>query len=301
MLLLQLQDGPMPLMLDDTADVLTMLLRRQVEHRPACDYLITTQRGGGIDATMRRRIAAWMVDVATEFRFTVDETVDLALNYLDRYLSQVTTTKHELQLVGLAALLVASKFLETDALLMAEAAEMAKVAGFTPARIQAAELALLRALDWNLHVVLPVHFVDLFVADLHIPTLHNTTRALLAANRLSYTLLAFPPSHVATAVVALACHLTGHPASAFATYLVDKALPAADHTCQRHLLHGYDTAAGRSASSPPPIKRDRSPSPVGVDDDLFESITFDMTPPPTTHAVVPQVKRAKPNVAAVAE
>jgi cyclin-A len=60
---------------------------------------------------MRTILLDWLVEVAQEFKLQSD-TLFLAVNYYDRYLSRVSVVPDQLQLVGVACLWVASKYEE---------------------------------------------------------------------------------------------------------------------------------------------------------------------------------------------
>lgn len=60
---------------------------------------------------MRSILVDWLVEVAEEYKLTSD-TLYLAINLLDRYLSEKFVTRGTLQLVGIVCLLIASKFEE---------------------------------------------------------------------------------------------------------------------------------------------------------------------------------------------
>ena len=51
---------------------------------------------------MRAILIDWLVEVAEEYRL-VPETLHLAVNYIDRFLSYVPVARSKLQLVGVAA------------------------------------------------------------------------------------------------------------------------------------------------------------------------------------------------------
>ena len=53
----------------------------------------------------------WLMELAEDYSY-VAETIFLAVNYVDRFMSKKNVLKTQLQIVGLAALLVASKFEE---------------------------------------------------------------------------------------------------------------------------------------------------------------------------------------------
>eukprot|EP00826_Nyctotherus_ovalis_P037030 TRINITY_DN334_c0_g1_i14.p1 TRINITY_DN334_c0_g1~~TRINITY_DN334_c0_g1_i14.p1 ORF type:complete len:369 (+),score=76.82 TRINITY_DN334_c0_g1_i14:94-1200(+) len=64
-----------------------------------------------ITTTMRAILIDWLVDVNVRFKFR-PETLFLTVNVLDRYLQREQVTKSRLQLVGVAAVLIASKYEE---------------------------------------------------------------------------------------------------------------------------------------------------------------------------------------------
>ncbi|XP_029957223.1 cyclin-A1 [Salarias fasciatus] len=72
------------------------------------------QRHPEITSDMRVILVDWLVEVAQEYRLH-SETLHLAVNYLDRFLSCTAFMKRgKLQLVGTAALLIAAKYEEID-------------------------------------------------------------------------------------------------------------------------------------------------------------------------------------------
>ena len=64
-----------------------------------------------INATMRGILIDWLVEVAEEYRLEA-ETLFLAVNYIDRFLSYVPVNRSKLQLVGVTCMLIASKYEE---------------------------------------------------------------------------------------------------------------------------------------------------------------------------------------------
>jgi hypothetical protein len=75
----------------------------QVRSRPE-RFTLDHQRE--VTPKMRSILVDWLVDVAEEYRLT-SETLFLAVNYLDRYLSLANVTRSELQLVGIVCCLIA--------------------------------------------------------------------------------------------------------------------------------------------------------------------------------------------------
>lgn len=64
-----------------------------------------------INAKMRTILADWLIEVHHKFEL-MPETLYLTINVLDRYLSMETVLRKELQLVGVSAMLIASKYEE---------------------------------------------------------------------------------------------------------------------------------------------------------------------------------------------
>ena len=71
------------------------------------------ERQTGINAKMRAILIDWLVDVHIKFKFKL-ETHYLTVNLIDRFLEQTPTVvaREELQLVGVTALLLSSKYEE---------------------------------------------------------------------------------------------------------------------------------------------------------------------------------------------
>jgi cyclin A len=85
-------------------------MRSLEELRRPTDYMSTTQ--GDIVPSFRAILVDWLVEVADEYNLPAD-TLHLAISYMDRFLSVRAIVRNELQLVGVAAMLVAAKY-ETD-------------------------------------------------------------------------------------------------------------------------------------------------------------------------------------------
>ena len=64
-----------------------------------------------INPMMRSILLDWLVEVGLEYRLTSD-TLFLSAAYIDRFLSLVDVKRNRLQLVGVTAMLVASKYEE---------------------------------------------------------------------------------------------------------------------------------------------------------------------------------------------
>ncbi|ESQ35180.1 hypothetical protein EUTSA_v10007052mg [Eutrema salsugineum] len=74
---------------------------------PALGYYISTQTE--VSPITRGILINWLIEVHFKFDL-MHETLYLTMNLLDRYLSQVPIKKNEMQLIGVTALLLASKY-----------------------------------------------------------------------------------------------------------------------------------------------------------------------------------------------
>jgi len=94
---------------EEYADDLYLIMRNtEREHRARPDFM---SRQTDITITMRCILVDWLVEVNDEYRLN-SETLHLAVNYMDRFLSVMTVVRAKLQLVGTTALFIASKFEE---------------------------------------------------------------------------------------------------------------------------------------------------------------------------------------------
>ncbi|CAH1724067.1 unnamed protein product [Aphis gossypii] len=83
---------------------------RDVEklHRPKPGYM---RRQPDVTYSMRAILVDWLVEVAQEYKLQ-NETLYLAVSFIDRFLSLMSVVRAKLQLLGTAAMFVASKYEE---------------------------------------------------------------------------------------------------------------------------------------------------------------------------------------------
>ncbi|NP_001081515.1 cyclin-A1 [Xenopus laevis] len=84
------------------------LREAELKHRPKAYYM---RKQPDITSAMRTILVDWLVEVGEEYKLHT-ETLYLAMNYLDRFLSCMSVLRGKLQLVGTAAILLASKYEE---------------------------------------------------------------------------------------------------------------------------------------------------------------------------------------------
>ncbi|MED6124572.1 Cyclin-A1-1, variant 3 [Stylosanthes scabra] len=90
-------------------DIYKHLRASEAKKRPSTDFMESVQKD--INPSMRAILIDWLVEVAEEYRL-VPDTLYLTVNYIDRYLSGNPMNRQKLQLLGVASMMVASKYEE---------------------------------------------------------------------------------------------------------------------------------------------------------------------------------------------
>ncbi|KAK4789108.1 hypothetical protein SAY86_020427 [Trapa natans] len=88
-------------------DIYKHLRASEMKKRPMSDFMERVQKD--ITASMRAILIDWLVEVAEEYKL-VPDTLYLTVNYIDRYLSGNMMYRQQLQLLGVASLMIASRF-----------------------------------------------------------------------------------------------------------------------------------------------------------------------------------------------
>ncbi|XP_063160404.1 cyclin-A1 [Candoia aspera] len=89
-------------------DIHNYLRDAEVRYRPRPYYM---RKQPDITSGMRAILVDWLAEVGEEYKLQT-ETLYLAVNYLDRFLSCMSVLRGKLQLVGTAAILLAAKYEE---------------------------------------------------------------------------------------------------------------------------------------------------------------------------------------------
>ncbi|KAE8352813.1 cyclin-like protein [Aspergillus coremiiformis] len=152
---------------------------------------------------MRGILVDWLIEVHTRFRL-LPETLFLAVNIIDRFLSAEVVALDRLQLVGVAAMFIASKYEEV---LSPHVANFSHVADetFTDKEILDAERHILATLEYNMSYPNPMNFLRRISKadnyDIHTRTLG---KYLMEISLLDHRFMAYRQSHVAAAAMYLA-------------------------------------------------------------------------------------------------
>lgn len=174
------------------------VLEREQATRP--DYL---EGQTVILPKMRSVLVDWLVGVHVQFRL-LPETLYTTVAVLDRYLQDNTRAvdRNSLQLVGVAAMLVASKYEEIYAPEIKDFVYITDKA-YTEKDIMAMELKILHGLMFNLGRPLPLHFLRRAskVGGVEAAT-HTLAKYIMELSLGDYSLVSEPPSRLAAAALA---------------------------------------------------------------------------------------------------
>lgn len=156
---------------------------------------------------MRAVLIDWINEVHMQFHL-IPETFQMTVSIIDRYLQVEKSTNREyLQLVGVTALFIASKYEElyppaiTDFIYITDNT-------YTKPQILTMELKILQALDWNLSRPLAIQFLRRCskaaeAADYH----HSMSKYFLELTSTEYSLAHYRPSEIAAASILLSLRL----------------------------------------------------------------------------------------------
>lgn len=149
---------------------------------------------------MRGILVDWLIEVHTRFHL-LPETLFLAVNIIDRFLSHKVVQLDRLQLVGVTALFIASKYEEV---LSPHVTNFRHVAddGFTEAEILSAERFVLSTLNYDLSYPNPMNFLRrISKADGYCMQTRTIGKYLMEISLLDHAFMEHSPSLVAAAAM----------------------------------------------------------------------------------------------------
>ncbi|OIT38355.1 PREDICTED: G2/mitotic-specific cyclin S13-7-like [Nicotiana attenuata] len=158
-----------------------------------------------INDRMRAVLIDWLVEVHQKFELN-PETLYLTINIVDRYLAVKSTSRRDLQLVGISAMLIASKYEEIWA---PEVNDFVCISdkSYTHDQVLAMEKEILGQLEWYLTVPTPYVFLARFIkASLPDSEIENMVYFLAELGLMNYATIIYCPSMIAASAVYAARH-----------------------------------------------------------------------------------------------
>ena len=156
---------------------------------------------------MRSILVDWLIEVHAKFRL-LPETLYLAINIVDRFLSERVVSLVKLQLVGLTSLFIASKYEEVIPPSIQNFLYLAQDGDYTEEEIIRAERYMLQVLKFNMQYPTPMSFLRRSSkADEYDIQTRTLAKYLMEITLISEDFLPITPSLVASSAHYLARHM----------------------------------------------------------------------------------------------
>ncbi|KAM3960994.1 G2/mitotic-specific cyclin-B2-like [Aphomia sociella] len=165
------------------------------------------KRQSVITGKMRATLIDWLVDVQVQFSLVL-ETFHLTVGILDRYLQLVPNIqRNQLQLVGVTAMFIASKYEEIYAPDVRDFIYMTDKA-YTKSEIFQCERDIMSKLGFSLARPIPLSFLRRFVKAAHGTSKnHHLAKYFVDLCLVEYTMAHYKPSELAAAAICLSLYL----------------------------------------------------------------------------------------------
>ena len=198
---LDVEDYDDPLMVAEyVSEIFEYLKVLEESTMPNPDYMDHQEN---LEWQLRGVLVDWLIEVHTRFHL-LPETIFLAVNIIDRFLSTRVVELEKLQLVGVTAMFIASKYEEV---LSPHVSNFRHVAddGFSDEEILKAERYVLAGLNYDLSYPNPMNFLRrISKADNYDVQTRTLGKYLLEISLLDHRLIGYHPSHIAAAAMYLA-------------------------------------------------------------------------------------------------
>jgi len=159
-----------------------------------------------INEKMRAILIDWLVEVHLKFKL-MPETMFLTVNLIDRFLERKLVVRQKLQLVGVTAMLLASKYEEIYAPEVRDFVYITDRA-YNREQILAMESAMLSTLQFNLTCPTQLHFINRYIKASRVADDHGKLKYLVRyyveRTLQEFSMLKYLPSMVAASAVNMA-------------------------------------------------------------------------------------------------
>lgn len=181
-------------------DIFEYLKEIEVQTMPNPRYMDHQEE---LDWRMRGILVDWLIEVHARFRL-LPETLFVTVNIVDRFLSAEVVALSRLQLVGVTAIFIASKYEEVLPPHVAHFSSLADEA-FTQNEILDAERHLLATLNYDLSYPNPMNFLRrISKADTYDVRTRTMGKYLIEISLVDHRFLCYKQSHIAAAAMYMA-------------------------------------------------------------------------------------------------
>jgi len=187
-----------------TVDVYAYLRNLEPSSTVKANHLL----GCSINDKMRAVLVDWLVEVQVQFKL-LQETLFSTISIVDRFLAVegLTITRSKLQLVGVAAMFLASKVEEVYAPACSDFVYITDNA-YTEDAIKQMEIKILQTLKFNLFEPLSLHFLRRFSKAGDVDVLqHSLAKFAIELALVEYDLVPVPGSKLAASALCLSLML----------------------------------------------------------------------------------------------
>lgn len=186
-------------------DIIDYLQDLESDHnsRPIPNYMLFHE---DIDSKKRTILINWLVEVADEYELQT-ETLFICVNIIDRFLSKMSVSTSHFQLLGVAAMFIATKYEEIYPPYLSQFVEVTDET-FQGKQIISMEQEILRTLDFRISMPTITFFLrQIFAYNKFTKKVYNLAEYLCYLSLLSdEPFLEYYPSEIALAAVILAAH-----------------------------------------------------------------------------------------------
>ncbi|PRP87684.1 cyclin-A1-2 [Planoprotostelium fungivorum] len=189
-----------------SADIYRNTLRSEIQYQPK--FYLPSAVHQELTPKMRSILIDWLVEVAIEFKLN-SETLFLAVNYIDRFLSTQSVPKSKLQLLGVTCMMIAAKFEEVwppsveDFIFISDNC-------YTKQEIFAMEVKILNELKFKLVTPTVKCFLKRYLTAAGFcdgdQTVENFCHYLSEMTLLDFEYLRYLPSMLAAAILCISMH-----------------------------------------------------------------------------------------------
>lgn len=229
------QDKGNPVLVSIYTNDIHEYLRTLEKKTPITKGFLTGQE---VTPKMRSVLVDWLIEVHQQFRL-MQETLYLTVAIIDRFLqSYKTIDRKKLQLVGVAAMFIASKYEEMYSPDISDFVYITDQA-YTKLDILEMEMRIVKTLNFSFGRPLPLHFLRRYSkAGKALPIHHTMAKYFLEQSLVHYEMCHYPPSLIAAAALYLAFLIIGNDEedegkdiwtdtlAYYSTYSKDDVLPA---------------------------------------------------------------------------
>ncbi|KAL5287806.1 CCNB2 family protein [Megaselia abdita] len=198
------RDSKNPILVSEYVNDIYSYLRQLEVEQPVNENFLEGQH---VSPRMRAVLIDWINEVHLQFHL-IPETFQMTVGIIDRYLQiERGTTRDYLQLVGVTALFIASKYEELYPPSMDDFVYITDNT-YSKQEILAMEMKIIRTLGYNLSRPLPIQFLRRCskaaeASDYH----HSMAKYFLELTSTDYTMATIAPSKVAAASLLLSLRL----------------------------------------------------------------------------------------------